>query len=392
MQILTSGSFINLENQEKVEQLIFTAREIAGAAVETDGFASSEENNKRLALEIWQGAEYMTREHESARIQNIFISNFLKRLREVGAVPLSAANSLPENPENPIAENSLPETDASKDEFLGFVTMVTESENQEIIEAQSVITKDVETTNSVEVFSPDEIAAGDTEVQNPEIEKTESAESLTQEIELEIIESVEVDAETENKISGISETAKQEKSAIGAITLSEKEPYRFDDCTVTATIQLLPSETGIRRAVLSVRTHEFAPQISVVALNGSATPDQISSELEKAFEKYITDLPVKVMDKMKREKSTVKKQQSKSAVAPKPSPTTANPSAGNQTETETKKVEASVSNSEVNQPATIVKNSAAPSSASQATNANRSQRNVKTSQPENNAQGNLFGF
>jgi len=392
MQILTSGSFINLENQEKVEQLIFTAREIAGAAVETDGFASSEENNKSLALEIWQGAEYMTREHERARIQNIFIGNFLERLREVGAVPSSAANSLPENLENPIAENSLPETDASKDEFLGFVTMATESENQEILEAQSVITKDVETTNSVEVFSPDEIAAGDTEVQNPEIEKTESAESLTQEIELEITESVEVDAETENKISGISETPKQEKSAIGAITLSEKEPYRFDDCTVTATIQLLPSETGIRRAVLSVRTHDFAPQISVVALNGSATPDQISSELEKAFEKYITDLPVKVMDKMKREKSTVKKQQSKSAVAPKPSPTTANPSAGNQTETETKKVEASVSNSEVNQPATIVKNSAAPSSASQATNANRSQRNVKTSQPENNAQGNLFGF
>ena len=32
MQVLTSGSFINLDNQEKIEQLIFTAKEIAVAA------------------------------------------------------------------------------------------------------------------------------------------------------------------------------------------------------------------------------------------------------------------------------------------------------------------------------------------------------------------------
>lgn len=57
MQILTSGSFINLDNQEKVEQLIFTAKAIADSAVQTEGFISSEDNNKRLALEIWQGAE-----------------------------------------------------------------------------------------------------------------------------------------------------------------------------------------------------------------------------------------------------------------------------------------------------------------------------------------------
>lgn len=390
MQILTSGSFINLENQEKVEQLIFTAREIAGAAVETDGFASSEENNKSLALEIWQGAEYMTREQERARIQNIFIGNFLERLREVGAVPSSAANSLPENLENPIAENSLPETDASKDEFLGFVTMVTESENQEILEAQSIITKDVETTNSVEVFSPDEIAAGDTEVQNPEIEKTESAENLTQEIELEITESVEIDAETENKISGISETAKQEKSAIGAITLSEKEPYRFDDCTVTATIQLLPSETGIRRAVLSVRTHDFGPQISVVALNGSATPEQISSELEKAFDKYKTDLPVKVMDKMKREKSAGKKQQSKPAVAAKPNSTVANPPVADNKQIDNKTVETTVPATANNQAATNAATS--PAAPQSVTIANGNRPSVKSSKPENSAQGNLFGF
>lgn len=33
MKILQSGSFINLENREKIEELIFTAKELAGAAI-----------------------------------------------------------------------------------------------------------------------------------------------------------------------------------------------------------------------------------------------------------------------------------------------------------------------------------------------------------------------
>lgn len=37
---LSSSSFINLENQEKIEQLIFTAKEIANVSVETEGFVN----------------------------------------------------------------------------------------------------------------------------------------------------------------------------------------------------------------------------------------------------------------------------------------------------------------------------------------------------------------
>ena len=69
MQILSSGSFINTDNQEKIEQLIFTAKEIADAAVKTDGFVNDEENNKRLALDIWQGAEYICRDEEETQIK-----------------------------------------------------------------------------------------------------------------------------------------------------------------------------------------------------------------------------------------------------------------------------------------------------------------------------------
>ena len=45
MQILSSGSFINLETREKIEQLIFTARELANAASQTLAVVPSMSNN-----------------------------------------------------------------------------------------------------------------------------------------------------------------------------------------------------------------------------------------------------------------------------------------------------------------------------------------------------------
>ena len=395
MQILTSGSFINLENQEKIEQLIFTAQAIADSAVETDGFMSSEENNKRLALEIWQGAEYLTREHEKARIQNLFTNNFLERLREIA--PAQAANPSPENIESSIAETAPVETDVPRDEFLGFVTATAENENQETVEA-SDDTANAERSESVEILSPTDEAVPSVQAKNSATETANSVENLTEEtpeikgIETETGESVEPGAKTKNEISGASENTNEEKPAIGAITLSDKEPYRWDDCTVTATMQLLPTETGKRRVVLSVRTHDFAPQISVVEFGGTATPEQIAPALLQVFERYKTDLPVKVMDKMKREKSAGKKHQSKQAHDPKSSPSTANSSVGKPMQAAPKSVETGGLKPEVNQTATNAAVAATPPAASQATIANRSKTSVKTSKPEISAQGNLFGF
>jgi len=277
MQILTSGSFINLDNQEKVEQLVFTAKEIAGAAVSTDGFTSDEENNKKLALEIWQGAEYMTREHERARIQNLFVNNFIERLREIAPAP---------------EEIPAVETNVAKDEFLGFVTAAaeTDKENQEIAESGDIPTENAEATNPAEVVPPNGETAPSLQTEILETETIKPAETAmaatiaAAEIETtepEIVEPAAPTQKAENKIAEVSQTAQDEKSAPGAaITLSDKEPYRWDDCTVTATIQLLPVETGVRRAVLSVRTHEFAPQFSVVELSKAATPENILPALE----------------------------------------------------------------------------------------------------------------
>lgn len=396
MQILTSGSFINLDNGEKIEQLVFTAKAIADSAVQTEGFASSEENNKRLALEIWQGAEYMTREHEQARIQNLFISNFLERLREI--TPAPSANDSLVNLESASPENSPVESNAAKDEFLGFVNGTAENETQEIAAKDNDVITEKAAADSVEVLPPSDFtAAANVQDENPERETAESLESLTSETieaqkdEPESDKKIEAMQETETSAIKVSQTVKTENSAVRKITLPEKEPYRWDDCTVTATIQLLPVEAGSRRAVLSVRTHDFAPQISVVELSGAAaTPENFMPSLEKAFEKYKTDLPVKVMDKMKREKSAGKKQQPKPPVESKSSSTTASSSSQKPARAETNTVQASVPKAETNQTAPFATPQTVPAQTLSTVNGSKS--SVKTSKPENSAQGNLFGF
>lgn len=400
MQILRSGSFVNLDNQEKIDQLIFTAKAIADSATETDGFQSDEENNKRLALEIWQGADYMTREHERARVQNIFVGNFLDRLREITPVVAATNESL----KTATTEISAVETDESKDEFLGFVT--TENESLEVGDTDE-IPANAEASNSGENLPPNTETAAEVQEETAEPETNNLAEVLTAEtsaensiaetpeIEIaqpEIIESSESKQEPENKAGDASQTVKSEKPAIAAISLPEKEPYRFDDCTVTAMVQLLPTDGGKRRAVVSVRTHDFAPQISVVELEVAAMPEKLAPALLAAFERYKTDLPVKVMEKMKRDKTTGKKQasSSKSNVETK---TTAKPPVEKPTQNAVKAVEKSVPT-----PAKNIVNSAAPAviattpAASPAVSANPAKLSAKTSKAEDKMQGSLFDF
>src|SRR5690606_16571469 len=83
MEILNSGSFIPLDNRERIEQLIFTARTLAEEVSRNDGFQSSGQSNQQIGLELWNGAQYMTRSHEEVTVRNIFLSKFLERLREI---------------------------------------------------------------------------------------------------------------------------------------------------------------------------------------------------------------------------------------------------------------------------------------------------------------------
>ncbi len=301
MQILSSGSFINTDNQEKIEQLIFTAKEIAETAVKTDGFVNDEENNKRLALDIWQGAEYMCRDVEEAQIKNIFVSNFLERLREIGGTKKQTIDS-PQEIES-AAETELPnKSDEPKDEFLGLVE-TDETQEPPIINLESGANEIAEETIKTEFESSEENT--DSGIKNEESAKTDEV------LKIETVEPEICETEISKPCEQNESVEKESDSAKDSLILPEKEPYKWDKCTVTATIQLLPSETEKRRAVLSVRTHDFPPQISVHEFVGEANPEQLLPELEKAFEKYQADLPVKVMDKLKKEKKTAKKQSRK---------------------------------------------------------------------------------
>mgnify|MGYP000477538039 CR=1 FL=1 len=334
MEILSSGSFVNLENREKIEQLIYTAREIAGAAVETDGFVNETENNRRLALEIWQGAEYMTRDREEAQVRNIFVNNFLDRLREIGGaakLPEIVSENAVGEVETPVAASEVEQQ--PQDEFLGLVAA------GEIEENSARETFDSVDAQASEVTAPavQESLAAEIEVVNDEAKAVEPAQEsqTTVEVATESVETAEPKSEDVSKTNETSEIASSggkptandstRAKIPGAIVLSEKEPYRWEKCTVTATIQLLPmaedsdtSTAAKRKAVLSVRTHDFAPQFSVVELGGANVLGELLPALEQSFERYKTDLPLKVMDKMKKEKPAAKKQSGKTIVSAKP--------------------------------------------------------------------------
>ena len=313
MEILSSGSFINTDNQEKIEQLKFTASQLANAAAETEGFVNEEEAGKKLALEFWQGLEYMCRDAgEEAAIKNIFLNHFLERLGEL-------------RPKENTGANYLSDDSKAKDEFLGVIDETSEDEDEDTIiaeERKAIIEENSRRTVDFPALDNDsEYETADTVLSESNVEPSETLKQET----------------SETNKPNLDDTI-QEKIVSEALQLPEKEPYQFDKCTVTATIQLLPADTEIRKAVLSVRTHDFPPQISVHEFTGAANSVNLLSALDEAFEKYKADLPVKVMDKLKKEKDGVKKN-SRKTLAKSENPETKgvapNTSADNKTVSET---------------------------------------------------------
>lgn len=339
MHILSSGSFINFENKEKLEQLVFTAKEIANSAAGTEGFLNQDESNKCLALEIWQGAEYMCREHEEAQIKNIFINNFLERLREICGAPkiLTApthdSRQIPDTP--PLNTAVVP-----KDEFIGVVS----TENTPEQGSNPTEIKSCDPGNNLHIsdhFSPGEVSDSAIKNENPDAVANElrtnqledNATPITateiQNVPLEQANETPSDPVQEFIAANGAENKINAQTAVSSITLPEREAYQFDQCTVTATIQMLPSENGIRKTIVSVRTHDFAPQFSSFEITGEATSTNLLPPLEKAFEKYRNDLPVKVIDKLKKEKAVGKKPPPNNQNSPNPVARTEATEAGN---------------------------------------------------------------
>lgn len=305
MEILSAGSFINLENQKKIEQLKFTAVELANAAMETTGFVNTEESGKNLALEFWQGLEYMCRETEEATIKNIFLNHFLECLRQFRSTQSAAEIDLPQMTEQVISEQ-IHQAEKPEDEFLGVIELAGDEENP-LEENQSMPTENV--TQVEEILTSEKSS-----IEEVEVKTTENISPET------IKETASPASEIEEKVEAAMEKPVETGATSNKLSLPEKEPYQFNKCTVTATIQMLPEGTDgttVRKAVFSVRTHDFAPQISLVELAGNNLTAEIMPELEKVLAKYQADLPLKVMDKLKKEKTTAKRNAPKQAAEAK---------------------------------------------------------------------------
>jgi len=336
MEILNSGSFVPLDNREKIDQLIYTARELATEASRADGFQNSGQNNHQLGLEMWKGAEYVCRAHEEANIRNLFLSKFLERLREIekesgnqtkaghaaaspvhaGSVRQPAPAPVSVQSPQPLPPQAIPKQpprNAAQDEYLGVVSADDQAENERPSYADECVPEydaDIEAiVERLENENPDLDAGSSPEPVIPEAAQPEIGASVKKSAADHPV-TTEQSASSEITAEGAQPYTPEsvESKSIEAIVLAEKEPYNLDACTVTAVIQVLPENSGLRKCVLSLRTHDFAPKVAVSEAGAGELIPHISAALRDAFEQYRNDLPAKAAEKLKKEKPAAKKQ------------------------------------------------------------------------------------
>ncbi len=337
MEILNSGSFIPLDNREKIEQLIFTARTLANEVSQNEGFQSSGQTNQQIGLELWKGAEYMTRSLEEVTIRNIFLSKFLERLREIEKEVAQRPSTPTPQPIPAVVENTAPIGEATysesntdiktesvhaKDEFLGIVDSE-ESVGERPSYANECMPECEEEIGSMldsaEAFANGEATgapsveqnSAPTPVLNLEVEEAHEQDAVKS------ASAVESVAEPTTLVEAFDESVPDRPNAteqsVRSLVLSEKEPYNFDACTVTAVIQLLPESNGSRDCIVSVRSHEFAPQITLTNLCNDGGELDLSDPISAALGEYRNSLPLLAAEKMKKEQAATKKRTSKTA-------------------------------------------------------------------------------
>lgn len=331
MDILNSGSFVPLDNREKIEQLKFTAKELANEAVKTAGFQNSGPTNQQIALEMWKGAEYVCRAHEEATIRNIFLSSFLEKLRDMarltGVQPKSHPVQEPQatvqqnappvimNPPQPAVPTveQTPSADTT-DEYLGVVPSIEELDRElrPSYADECVPEYDADMEALVDRLEDEESNSepgGSSTPSEADSEQTAIvgvADKSPGEIDSAALEGNVLSKTVENEIhSQAGEST--ESYPIQSIVVEEKEPYNFDGCTVTAVVQLLPEIEGVRKCVVSVRTHDFSPRVVVVDVTMADPVSQIAAAMDPMFEQYRNELPAMAAEKLKKEKPVSKK-------------------------------------------------------------------------------------
>ena len=347
MDILNGGSFVPLDNREKIEQLKFTAKELATEVAKTEGFQNNGPTNQQLALEMWKGAGYMCRAHEENTVRNIFLSSFLEKLRELAR---SASSQCPSelilNPSNtpfPASaaaasaaapptvpfepEQAAPSLAVAADEFLGFMPASDDAPRESkqssyaddcALEYEADIEAIVDRLESedshAETKSTGAEEVGITAVADTASDSSEPYAQITTDQA-----AADEIAETNGQVAETKLPESSESEPVVSIVIDDKEPYNFDSCTITAVVQILPESRGFRKCVVSVRSHDFAPQITISDLANKSIAEDIKRNLETAFSQYRMSLPILAAEKIKKEKPAPKKRVSKPAEKGSPS-------------------------------------------------------------------------
>ena len=314
MQTLQAGSFLTLEKTDAVEALKFTARLLAE---HTEKVVKENLNNaslENLANNLWQKAEYVTRETERRRLQQIFVENFTERFRELkpdfDTLTLAIADSFnrehtPEKVEDKseqivIRENTSPteqtsKAHAQKDEFLGLV------KNDEILsesaaeEREAAMTEEIKQTAEAET----ENGGGTAETSIPESSQVSEETKISKEnIKT---DKVQTTAPNNSRTENLVKT--------GTSSLGAKEPFEFGKCTISLNLTLLPcfGNENRRKVIISAVSHALTPEIEYLEIEMGEDLEQIAALVKDKLARFRGTLPVKYIEQLRASKTKTTK-------------------------------------------------------------------------------------
>lgn len=340
MQTLQTGSFLTLEKTAAVEALKFTARLLAEHTEKVVKENLNAQQLENLANNLWQKAEYVTRETERRKLQQIFVENFTEAFRELKpdfdtltqAVADSfnrerAPEKIEEKREQIIIQETTSPTEqtsqihAQKDEFLG------------LVKTDEILSEPATEERETEAATPEEIRqiVTDSEAETKtEGVKTQNESGTT---ETSIPESIKVSEETkiikENiKADGLQTTAQNnsrtENPGTSGTSVSEaKEPFEFGKCTVSLNLTLLPcfNNEASRKVIISAVSHALTPEIEYLEITEGENLEQIAAVVKDKLSRFRGTLPVKYIEQLRASKNkTTKTNQTAKTNLPTPPP------------------------------------------------------------------------
>ncbi|MBA3634361.1 MAG: hypothetical protein H0W58_16365 [Acidobacteria bacterium] len=341
MQILTAGSFLNLENDSGVEALKFTARRLAehSASVVAENLNIASLEN--LANSLWEKAEYLTRETERRRLQEVFTQNFSERFRELKPEVSGAKNSsfeteskvstintigsvnplpTPEKTESGESENAncaklLPSAVSKEDktvaqeksdEFLGFVendksleeTTITESEAKMTTTSEASALTNAQTAHEPvsEKLKPENLSSVD-EKSNTENQTGDKSDSEAEKPNDAKPQTDTTSAKSENITTSVSKN--------NAPATNAKESFDFEKCTINLNLTLLPTESGgiKRKAIISAASHDLPPEIDFLEIAEGEDLTSIANLVQEKLKRFQQTLPVKYIEQLRASKT-----------------------------------------------------------------------------------------